>query len=224
MGPTNNWKLLSDDKWVMVPNKVGCFKWWVMSDENWVMSDGWWKLCDKWPFFLTKQGLNFPPYFDFSVANISFPTPFSPSFFCFCFLLRVPHYVTLPPSFSFFFFIFICFFFLHHFVSHTPWLPLLFFLPPLSFALFFFFLCTCAVSQTPLFFFFFFPLSFLGSTHSSHKIENPLFLLLSLSHKQLSLSQPPTPPNTATVAASSPFAAASLPLLHGLTSSNLNLR
>ena len=32
----------------MVPNKVGCFKWWVMSDENWVMNDGWWKLSDKW--------------------------------------------------------------------------------------------------------------------------------------------------------------------------------
>ena len=112
-------------------------RWGVLSDEWWVMKTEWWKLCDKWPFFLTKQGLNFPPYFDFSTANISFPTPFSPSFFCFRFLLHVPHYLSLPPSFSFFFFIFIClFFFLHHFVSHTPWLPLLFFLPPLSFLFF----------------------------------------------------------------------------------------
>ena len=54
MGPTNNWKILSDDKWVMVPNRMGCFKWWVMSDENWVMSDGWWKLSDEWPFFLNQ--------------------------------------------------------------------------------------------------------------------------------------------------------------------------
>ena len=186
MGPTNNWKLLSDDKWVMVPNKVGCFKWWVMSDENWVMNDGWWKLCDKWPFFLTKQGLNFPPYFDFSAANISFPTPFSPSFFCFCFLLRVPHYVTLPPSFSFFLFIFIClFFFLHHFVSYTPWLPLLFFLPPLSF----YFLCTCAlgVSDSSLLFFFFFPYLFLAAPTPHTKLKT-LSFCFSLSFSQAALS------------------------------------
>ena len=33
MGPTNIWKILSNDKWVMVPKWVGYFKWWVMSDE-----------------------------------------------------------------------------------------------------------------------------------------------------------------------------------------------
>ena len=60
MGPTNNWKILSDDKWVMVPNGVGWgvlsdewwvikTEWWVMGDENWVMSDH---------FFKTKQGLS----------------------------------------------------------------------------------------------------------------------------------------------------------------------
>ena len=48
MGPTNSWKILSDDKWVMVPNGVECFKWWVMSDKNWVMSDEWWVMKTEW--------------------------------------------------------------------------------------------------------------------------------------------------------------------------------
>ena len=39
VGPTNSWKKLSEDKWVMVPNRVGCFKWWVMEIEWGVMSD-----------------------------------------------------------------------------------------------------------------------------------------------------------------------------------------
>ena len=47
MGPTNSWKILSDDKWVMVPNRVGCFKWWVMSDEWWVMKTEWWVIDDE---------------------------------------------------------------------------------------------------------------------------------------------------------------------------------
>ena len=47
VGPTNSWKILSDDKWVMVPNGVGCFKWWVMSDGWWVMSDGNWVRSDE---------------------------------------------------------------------------------------------------------------------------------------------------------------------------------
>ena len=33
VGPTNSWKILSDDKWVMVSNGCGILKWWVMSDE-----------------------------------------------------------------------------------------------------------------------------------------------------------------------------------------------
>ena len=48
VGPTNSWKILSDDKWVMVPNGVGYFKWWVMSDGWWVMSDGNWVRSDEW--------------------------------------------------------------------------------------------------------------------------------------------------------------------------------
>ena len=190
---TNEW-------WCQTRWGVLSDEWWVMSDENWVMSDGWWKLCDKWPFFLTKQGLNFPPYFDFSAANISFPTPFSPSFFCFCFLLRVPHYVTLPPSFSFFLFIFIClFFFLHHFVSYTPWLPLLFFLPPLSF-LFFVHLCTWCLRLFSSFFFFF-PYLFLAAPTPHTKLKTlsfcfSLFLTSSsLCHnRRHRLIQPPSPP------------------------------
>ena len=47
-GPTNSWKILSDDKWVMVPNRVGCFKWWVMSDEWWKLSDEWWVMKTEW--------------------------------------------------------------------------------------------------------------------------------------------------------------------------------
>ena len=41
-GSTNSWKILGNDKWVMVPNGVGYFKWWVMSDKWWLMSDEWW--------------------------------------------------------------------------------------------------------------------------------------------------------------------------------------
>ena len=48
VGPTNSWKILSDDKWVMVPNGVGCFKWWMMGDGWWVMSDEWRKLSEEW--------------------------------------------------------------------------------------------------------------------------------------------------------------------------------
>ena len=36
VSPTNSWKILSDDKWVMMPNRMGCFKWWVMNDKWWV--------------------------------------------------------------------------------------------------------------------------------------------------------------------------------------------
>ena len=43
IGPTNNWKILSDNKWVMVSNGVKCFKWWVMGDENWVMNNHFFK-------------------------------------------------------------------------------------------------------------------------------------------------------------------------------------
>ena len=32
-GATNSWKILSDDKWVMVPNGMRYFKWWVMKTE-----------------------------------------------------------------------------------------------------------------------------------------------------------------------------------------------
>ena len=43
-GPQIVWKILSDGKWVMVPNR--CEKlsneWWMMSYEWWVMSDGNW--------------------------------------------------------------------------------------------------------------------------------------------------------------------------------------
>ena len=52
MGHTNNWKILSDNKWVMVPNGVGCFKWWVAEIEWGVMSD---KKKKK-----SKQGFNDP--------------------------------------------------------------------------------------------------------------------------------------------------------------------
>ena len=54
------WKILSDEKWVMVPNKHDILEWWLMesewwcqtnmvflSDEWWVMSDEWWKLSDQ---------------------------------------------------------------------------------------------------------------------------------------------------------------------------------
>ena len=44
MGPTNSWKILSDDKLSASSKQTLCrvmeyFKWWVMSDENWVRSD-----------------------------------------------------------------------------------------------------------------------------------------------------------------------------------------
>ena len=29
-------RVMTDGKWVMVPNKHGILKWWVMSDGNWV--------------------------------------------------------------------------------------------------------------------------------------------------------------------------------------------
>ena len=48
VGPTNSWKILSDDKWVMVSNGCGILKWWVMSDE-------WQKLSDE--KYASKQGL-----------------------------------------------------------------------------------------------------------------------------------------------------------------------
>ena len=44
MGPTNSWKILSDDKLSASSKQTLCrvmeyFKWWVMSDENWVRND-----------------------------------------------------------------------------------------------------------------------------------------------------------------------------------------
>ena len=165
----------------------------------------------------------------FPLPTFHFPQLFPPLFFVFVFyfMSHTPWLSHLLFPFSFFFFIFIClFFFLHHFVSHTPWLPLLFFLPPLSFAFFFCFFVHWRTSCLKLFFFFFFFFLIFSWQHPllTQNWKPSLSVSLSLCHKQLSLSQLPTPPNAATVAASSPFAAASLPLLHGLTSSNLNLR
>ena len=44
-GPQTVWKILSDDKWVIVPNSLGIFEWWMISDGNWVTEIEWWK---KW--------------------------------------------------------------------------------------------------------------------------------------------------------------------------------
>ena len=46
--PQTVWKILSDGKWVMVPNEYGILKWWVISEEWWVMSDEWWVTEIKW--------------------------------------------------------------------------------------------------------------------------------------------------------------------------------
>ena len=59
VGPTNSWKILSDDKWVMVPNGMECFKWWVMGDKWWMMSDRNWGVMNDQKKKKSKQGLSF---------------------------------------------------------------------------------------------------------------------------------------------------------------------
>ena len=59
--PQTIWKILSDDKWVMVPNECDILKWLMISNEWRVMGDKWRKLSDeKKP---SDQPLNHPQQF-----------------------------------------------------------------------------------------------------------------------------------------------------------------
>ena len=47
VSPTNSWIILSDEKWVMVPNRVGCRELGILSDEWWVTEIEWGVMSDE---------------------------------------------------------------------------------------------------------------------------------------------------------------------------------